>query len=637
MLEFLQGFQERMGFVAAVDSIVGRRNRSTEIEEWFEEEEMDNLFFSLLVYIMEQTLNENDQCTMENMAAFLEKVLPAFQKDFSEKQIYRLTEYMVRDILQNKGEEKTYHVMDYEHGMKEIRIRLIQDKITDGGKIVYQLTDQGYNLLFRTREVDKELDFKLEQLKLKELLKRKNYKHALRQSQELMNMLRQKEKELELFIDRIRQNIYTIDRGEHKKLLDETYHLLDEEYQGMLELKEQVERDEERIYQEQADHTMEDEAVTEALRNLALIRQNLTSVTVQQRNLIGKRFEMNDIYEETIRDSFYTAMVRRYDFQKEIMEPMEHVKGEQIESLWKLFVPLRRPRARKQLLLSMPYQPQGKLHEEETEEAAIEEDVFEEDRRFQEQRRRDFIHVKLMERMFSYGKDHPVFTFSEFYQYLNQHAEKPEIYTEEKRIFLVMLKLYDYKKIRKQEISVETDSGIHKVRILEDSQKATVRMGAPLIEETAHVISMEGQKTEMTIVSMGNPHAVIFMTPEEGSWKTWDMKKAAAISTHSDFPEGINVELVQVYSETGMKVRVWERGSTETLSCGSGACAAAAAAIRSGRTKQKVNIEMPGGMLEVEWKEDGELYLTGGCRFVCEGEYPGSIAGPCSEAEIGKA
>ena len=341
--------------------------------------EMDNLFFSLLVYILEQTLNENDQCTMENMAAFLEKVLPAFQKDFSEEQIYRLTEYMVRDILQNKGEEKTYHVMDYEHGMKEIRIRLIQDKITDGGKIVYQLTDQGYNLLFRTREVDKELDFKLEQLKLKELLKRKNYKHALRQSQE--------------------------------------------------------------------DHTMEDEAVTEALRNLALIRQNLTSVTVQQRNLIGKRFEMNDIYEETIRDSFYTAMVRRYDFQKEIMEPMEHVKGEQIESLWKLFVPLRRPRARKQLLLSMPYQPQGKLHEEETEEAAIEEDVFEEDRRFQEQRRRDFIHVKLMERMFSYGKDHPVFTFSEFYQYLNQHAEKPEIYTEEKRIFLVMLKLYDYKKI----------------------------------------------------------------------------------------------------------------------------------------------------------------------------------------------
>ena len=178
MLEYLQGFQERMGFVAAVDSIIGRRNRSTEIEEWFEEEEMDNLFFSLLVYIMEQTLNENDQCTMENMAAFLEEILPYYGKEFSHAEIYRLTEYMVRDILQNKGEEKTYRVMDYDQGMKEIRIRLIRDKITDGGRIVYQLTDQGYNLLFRTREVDKELDFRLEQLKLKELLKRRNYRHA---------------------------------------------------------------------------------------------------------------------------------------------------------------------------------------------------------------------------------------------------------------------------------------------------------------------------------------------------------------------------------------------------------------------------------------------------------------------------
>ncbi len=460
MLEYLQGFQERMGFVAAVDSIIGRRNRSTEIEEWFEEEEMDNLFFSLLVYIMEQTLNENDQCTMENMAAFLEEILPYYGREFSHAEIYRLTEYMVRDILQNKGEEKTYRVMDYDQGMKEIRIRLIRDKITDGGRIVYQLTDQGYNLLFRTREVDKELDFRLEQLKLKELLKRRNYRHALRQSQELMNMLRQKEHELELFIDRIRQNIHTIDRGEHKKLLDETYHLLDEEYQGMLELKEQVERDEERIYQEQADHTMEDEAVAEALRSLAQIRQNLSTVTMQQRNLIGRRFEMNDIYEETIRDSFYTAMVRRYDFQKEIMEPLEHVKGKQIASLWKLFVPLRRPRARKQLLLSMPYQPQGKLREEETEEAAIEEEVFEVDQRFQQQKRRDAIHVKLIDRMFSYGNDHPSYSFSEFYQYLKENAEKPEVYTEEKRIFLVMLKLYDYKTIDLEEWGQREDKEI---------------------------------------------------------------------------------------------------------------------------------------------------------------------------------
>ena len=439
MLEYLKGFEERMGFIAAVDSIVGRRNRSAEIEEWFEGEELNNLFFSLLVYIMEQTLNENDQCTMENMAEFLGEVLPYYGKKFSYEQTYRLTEYMVRDILQNKGEGKTYQVMDYEHGEKEIYIRLIRDKITQEGKIVYQLTDQGYDLLFRTREVDKELDFKLEQLKLKELLKRKNYKHAFRQSQELMSMLRQKEHELELFIERIRQNIHTIDRGEHKKLLEETYHLLDEEYQGMLELKKQVEKDKERIYQEQAEHTMEDEAVSEALQNLEMIRKNLSAVTTQQRNLIGKRFQMNDIYEETIRDSFYTAIVRRYDFQKEIMEPLEKLHGEQIESLWKLFVPLRKPKARKQLLLSMPYQPQGKLGEEEEEEAPMEEEVFEEDKRFQEQKRRDMIHVKLMERIFSYASQFGTYEFSDLYDYMDEEVEECENYTEAKRIFLAVL------------------------------------------------------------------------------------------------------------------------------------------------------------------------------------------------------
>ena len=143
--------------------------------------------------------------------------------------------------------------------------------------------------------------------------------------------------------------------------------------------------------------------------------------------------------------------------------------------------------------------------------------------------------------------------------------------------------LYDYKQIKKQEIAVETDSGIHTVRVLKDSEKGKVSMGRPVILDQSHIISLEG---------------------------------------HSDFPDGVNVELVQVYSETGMKIRVWERGSKETLSCGSGACAAATAAILDGRTKRKVNVEMLGGMLEVEWKSDGEMYLTGSCHFICEGDYP---------------
>ena len=80
--------------------------------------------------------------------------------------------------------------------------------------------------------------------------------------------------------------------------------------------------------------------------------------------------------------------------------------------------------------------------------------------------------------------------------------------------------LYDYKQIKKQEIAVETDSGIHTVRVLKDSEKGKVSMGRPVILDQSHIISLEGQKLEMMLVSMGNPHAVIFMPPEEGSFKT---------------------------------------------------------------------------------------------------------------------
>ena len=79
--------------------------------------------------------------------------------------------------------------------------------------------------------------------------------------------------------------------------------------------------------------------------------------------------------------------------------------------------------------------------------------------------------------------------------------------------------LYDYKQIKKQEIAVETDSGIHTVRVLKDSEKGKVSMGRPVILDQSHIISLEGQKLEMMLVSMGNPHAVIFMPPEGSRYK----------------------------------------------------------------------------------------------------------------------
>lgn len=449
MLEYLEGFEKRMGFAAVVDSIVNRKNRNNEIEDWFEGEELDNVFFSLLVYIMEQTLNENDDCTIENMAGFLDDTLPMYGKDFSYEQILRLTEYMVKDILQNKGVAKMYSIMHYDRGMVQRRVRLIEDKYTEDGRIVYQLTDQGYDFLFRTKEIDRELDFRLEQLKLKMLLKRKNYKHALKQSRELINMLRQKKREIQSFVERIRQNIHTIDRGEHEELLEQTYNLIDEEYEGMLELKRAVEKDEERIQGEIETGRQPDEAMLQAITNLDSIKRNLQIVISEQRNLIASRFRMNDIYEETIRSSFYSSMIRRYDFQKEMLEPLTGVKGEQALELWKLFRPLSAPAFRRQLNLGLLYQRQGKLRETEEEETALEEELLEEDRRMERQRLLDAMYERLIERIFKFAADQGgSYTFSRLFEHIREVSQRISWYTGENRIFLAMLKLYDYQCIR---------------------------------------------------------------------------------------------------------------------------------------------------------------------------------------------
>jgi len=442
MFDYLEGFEKRMQYVAVTESIVNRKNTNNEIEGWFEKDRLDNLFFSLLVFIMEQTLNENDECTLDNIAKFLDDILPRYEVSRSFADITRLAEYMVKDILQNKGVARAYHAIDYEDGWQNITVRLIRDKVTEDNRIIYQLTDQGYDFLFRTKEVDKELDFKLEQIKLKELLRRKNYKHALRQSRDLIAMLRQKKREIEEFVYRIRQNIHSIDRGEHERLLNETYDLIDEEYKGMEELKQAVVRDEERIEKEMQELMNVEEPMRSALDNLNKIKRNLQTVITEQRNLIGQRFHMNDVYEDTIKNSFYASMVKRYDFEKEILAELEAVEEKDFSSLWMLMSPLFRPKPAKKLNLTLIYQNQTKLQESGDELIEAEDELLEEDWIQADISRRNHLNYEITKRLIRFAAETGQ-NFSLVHFFENLPSEQLPVYKEDKRLFLIMLKLYE--------------------------------------------------------------------------------------------------------------------------------------------------------------------------------------------------
>ena len=175
---------------------------------------------------------------------------------------------------------------------------------------------------------------------------------------------------------------------------------------------------------------------------------------------------------------------------------------------------------------------------------------------------------------------------------------------------------------KKKEIPLKTGAGIKQLMIHEESgivQSVRVNMGTPEILGIGEEIDAGGKQYSITRVSMGNPHAVIFVKNTE----TFDVHGTGRIIEHHPmFPNRTNVEFATVNSRDEIRMRVWERGSGETLACGTGACATLVAAAANHLTERKAVLKLNGGILVIEWT-DGTVYQEGPAAFVFDGETAG--------------
>ena len=181
----------------------------------------------------------------------------------------------------------------------------------------------------------------------------------------------------------------------------------------------------------------------------------------------------------------------------------------------------------------------------------------------------------------------------------------------------------------KDPLEVETLAGI--IRPSRDGEMVRVDMGEPELDGRKIPVALDGQvvdhplkiddrEFEITCVSMGNPHAVIYVDDVKG----FPVERyGPVIERHGLFPNRINVEFVQKVSESEIRMRVWERGAGETLACGTGASASVVASIVKGLTSRSVIVHLPGGDLLIEWPEKGRVYMTGPAAEVFEGEIKG--------------
>jgi diaminopimelate epimerase len=197
--------------------------------------------------------------------------------------------------------------------------------------------------------------------------------------------------------------------------------------------------------------------------------------------------------------------------------------------------------------------------------------------------------------------------------------------------------VYDRGIVRKDDLAIETDAGVKRLRVFTSGgkvQRVSVDMGAPRLDRAEIPMSgpagrvigekllVLGRTFEVTAVNMGNPHCVTFIKGVRG----FDLAAyGPAIEHYPAFPKRVNAEFVEVENRTNLRMRVWERGSGETLACGTGACATTVAAVLNGLADRMVTVHLLGGDLEIEWPADGaSVRMTGPAREVFSGEWPGS-------------
>ncbi|MDD4636252.1 MAG: diaminopimelate epimerase [Bacteroidales bacterium] len=192
--------------------------------------------------------------------------------------------------------------------------------------------------------------------------------------------------------------------------------------------------------------------------------------------------------------------------------------------------------------------------------------------------------------------------------------------------------VFDNKMTSKHSVTLETKAGVKTLKLFTKGDKVhqvEVDMGSPILngldipvrleldEVINYPLDINNKKFHITCVSMGNPHAIIYVDNVDS---TDPATYGSIIESHPFFPKRTNVEFVEVVNRSLLKMRVWERGAGETLACGTGACATLVASVLNDVCERTATVRLLGGDLKIEWRENGHIYMTGPAVTVFTGE-----------------
>lgn len=428
--ELLQDFEKRMRFVNLIKYWL-QRSKPTEIRELLhnDDDKTDNLILMVMVFIMDSTLRYGERCTKQDITAFLRELADVY--GYEPESAKMLTDYIVTDVLQSGGKVRRFDTFDsHEEEFREQGSLILIEQQSGS----YVLTNEAYEFLFRTKEIDSELDFSVNRFKLQEFIKRGNYGKALRESRELVSRVRNLKTRMDDFMLRCRTNISEVAIDEYEEIIAQVKDSFEDENKQLSDIRTLVSAKLQAI----ADSEIKkDENIGQTEQEIREILENIDTVISEQSRVFNQKFTLSELYAELLDDSFSYSQVGRFDLEQELLLPLQKMHLKESKDIGKLFAPLYRPSFPNLFGLDFFYARQNVIRESSSDDGI---DIASEDTAENAADIRNKRNVDIIRGLLSYAENKPVFCFSEYIESVPK--EQLQYQLQEKSLPDVMLKLY---------------------------------------------------------------------------------------------------------------------------------------------------------------------------------------------------